>query len=169
MSDLKPHDPGFHARKLDDVRPAKQRALDRIKEAHKERAIGCYVHRGNFGIEEVRCKCCGDPVRKLMPHPDFQEERLINGKRVFAQGLMLATTAAYTEVMMDFDDGSRHVTVMCEECAKRLTLEECEWLYCGDLEEWMVDGEHASDGFWEQQASRTVVNFVVYPPGVVAT
>lgn len=168
MSDLKPHDPGYHARKVGDMRPALEVAKARIAEAHKDRAIGCYVHRGNFGIEEVRCKCCGTPVRRLMPHPDFSEERLINGQRVWVQAMTLGTCPEYTEVMMDFDDGSRHVTVVCQDCSKHLTLEQCEWLYCGDMEEWMVDGEHASEGFWEKQSCRTIVNYKAYPPGVVA-
>lgn len=141
---------------------------ERIQAAHDTHTIGCYVHRGTLGIEEVRCKCCGDPVRKLIPHEDFSETRIVDGRPVIVQRLMLGTLPNYTEIRIEFDDGSRHVTLACDCCAGKFTLDDLEWLYCYDLAEWLTDGDHASVGFWIQQLKRKPTDFVVYPPGMVA-
>ena len=153
----------------DSTKPIKDKVLARIQTADGKKHLGKYVHRGTMGIEEVCCKCCGDPVRKLMPDENFTEERIVNGKHILVQRLILGTLSNYSEVRIEFDDGSRHITTVCEHCGPKLTVDDLEWLYCSDLQEWMVDGDHANPSFWEAMDKRKPIGFVVFPPGVVAS
>lgn len=142
--------------------------INRVANARKTHDIGRYVKFGSMGIEEVSCKCCGVPIRKLIPDDRFAESRNINGRNVVCERLVLSTLPNYVEVMIYFDDGSKHVTFMCEEDSKKLTNDQLEWLYCADLNEWLHDNSAASDNFWSQQYQRQPIGFKAFPPGTLA-
>ena len=143
--------------------------LSRIKGVHDKRAIKHSIVYGTSGIEEVLCKCCGNHMRHLAPDGRFQEMRVSNGKKILCERLTLITLPAYIEVLITFDDGSKHVSAICKDCVNELTLADMEWVYCCDLHEWLFDGSNANDSFWEQQFKRKPVSFEVFPPGVIAS
>lgn len=129
----------------------------------RERAA--YVKYGSAGIEAINCKLCGQPLRELRPDDRFQERRAINGKEVIIERLALATLGPYTEVRIDFDDGSHHVTCLCQECANSLAAEHLEAVYVMDMDVMQAE----SGGFpWELFADRVPVAFEVFPPGKLA-
>lgn len=152
------------------MKPELHQALkSRIDAAKQHKDCGRYIKYGKAGIEEVTCKCCGDPVRTMVPDDRYQEVREIKGKKVICERLVLMCLPAYTEIMIEFDDGSAHATVICSCCAEKLDLKEVEWLYTMDLQEWMLEPNNLSDNFWEQQVRRKPISFKVFPPGTVAT
>lgn len=129
----------------------------------RERAA--YVKYGSAGIEAIHCKLCGQPLRELRPDDRFQERRTINGRDVIVERLALLTLQPYTEVRIDFDDGSHHVTCLCQECANSLTVEHLEAVYAMDMDVMQAE----AGGFpWELYATRVPVAFEVFPPGKLA-
>lgn len=142
--------------------------IQRVAVARAKKELGRYVRYGTAGIEEIDCKLCGRPIRKLVPHDNFHEQRDINGRQVLVEKLVLATLPLYVEVEINFDDGTRHVTNLCQLCAEHLTLDECEHIYCCDMNEWLLDNSFASDNFWSKQVSRHPASFRSFPPGTIA-
>lgn len=132
-------------------------AIARIEAAHAVRPIGNYVLWGPTGIEEVLCKECGTPVRGLVVHPGHSERRSINGKDTVFERMVMATFPEYTEITIDFDDGSHHVTVSCSKCAQSMTLADVEWHYCTDMLE--MDIESKGELAWQYFADRLPVAF----------
>ena len=143
----------------------KEEVLQRIEKAQSRAKHPSYVKRGSMGIEEVSCKCCGGAVRRLAPDDRFHERREINGRTVLVERLALMTLAAYTEVRIVFDDNSAHVTVLCEHCAKKLTVADLEDLYGLDLAEMLKESGSLP---WDLFSDRKPVSFEVLPPGQVA-
>lgn len=141
------------------LKNARERAFKRIEDAHAKREIGSYVHWGETGIEEVICKECGTPLRGYVPLPTHRERRTIDGKETVFERMVFATFAAYTEVTIDFDDGSHHVTITCKDCAQKLTLEDIEWHYATDMYE--MDVETKGEMKWQFYADRKPVAFHV--------
>ena len=86
------------------------------KAKSRGRAHFGYVKREKDTITEIFCKRCQTCIRKLV------NERL-------------KCLANYKEVTIMFDDGSAHVTCLCTKCAREVTAEELEDIYCADLEE----------------------------------
>lgn len=121
-----------------------------------------YVKYGTAGIEEINCKLCGQHLRELRPDNRFREKRNINGKDVIVERLVLATTPFYNEVAIFFDDGSRHVTILCNECAAALTMDQANAVYVMDMD---VLQKEAGNFPWEVFADRVPVSFEVFPPG----
>lgn len=149
-----------------DLKSKRDAAMTRIEAADTKRQIGTYVRWGPSGIEEVLCKQCGTPVRGFVIHPDHQERRSINGKEVVFERLVMATFPTYTEITIDFDDGSHHVTVTCDECAKKTTLADLEWHYATDMLE--MDIETKGEMRWQYFADRIPIAFHIsfVGPGV---
>lgn len=147
---------------------ARDDVIARVALARESKPIGRYVKFGSMGMEEVSCKCCGKAIRKLGPDDRFSEVRNINGKNVVVERLTLHTLPAYAEVMLYFDDGSKHATFICSSCSSHLQEEQLEWLYCCDLNEWLMDNSSASEHFWAQQLRRRPIAFKAFPPGQIA-
>lgn len=139
---------------------------DRLARAKALKPLGSYVKRGPAGIEEVTCKICGTPLRKLVPDERFREARIIGNKEVVTERLIFMTLATYNEVAIHFDDGSRHISIVCTSCAPKLVNEDLEWLYMSDVADMMVDA--GPDGMnLAYYAHRIPVSFVLTPPGQV--
>lgn len=147
---------------------SRESVIARVSAARALKPIGRYIKFGSMGMEEVVCKCCEKPIRKLGPDDRFSEVRNVNGKNVVVERVTLHTLPSYCEIMLHFDDGSKHATFMCHDCSKTLTNEELEWLYCCDLNEWLMDNSSASEHFWAQQLRRIPTSFKAFPPGTIA-
>lgn len=137
------------------LKDARDAAMARITAANDKRPIHSYVKYGKFGIEEVGCKSCGQVLRGLVSDPSMSERRTVNGKEVVVERVGMATFAQYTEVTIDFDDGSHHVTLCCRECAKKMTIEEAEWHYAVDMFE--LDIESNGELRWYLFAERVPI------------
>ncbi|MEE9302864.1 MAG: hypothetical protein V3U84_03670 [Thiotrichaceae bacterium] len=70
----------------------------------------------NF-IIAVYCKGCGDKIKGLNSRG-----------QLFPYG-------NYTEITLEFDNNSAHVTPMCKKCVSGKTKEDLEALYIADLEQ----------------------------------
>ena len=71
--------------------------------------------------DEVVCSLCG--------------EAIMNEKEIMGR-LKLVPTGAYTEITIEFTDGSAHETSVCKTCSKKLTQEKVEYIYMSDIAQW---------------------------------
>lgn len=119
---------------------AKARAFVRIGKVVDKRWKGLtsskYVTRTDEGaIDEVLCKRCGNVLRK-------------GG----------AETRAYSEVQLDFSDGSRHITPLCTKCSSGLKHSDLEAIYCADMLELSNEEEMAKVLLkWSLMSDRKIV------------
>lgn len=137
------------------LKDSRDAAMRRVAAANDKRPIHNYVKYGKFGIEEVGCKSCGQVLRGLASNPSMSERRIINGKEVIVERVGMVTTPQYTEVTIDFDDGSHHITLCCKDCAKKMTIEDAEWHYAVDMFE--LDIESNGELRWHLFAERTPI------------
>lgn len=102
-----------------------------------------YIEEDRGGLNRVLCKICGTPIKDRAPD---------------GRGLgVLMTLAAYTEVTLEFDDGSAHVTPLCRSCAQSSSLEMLEACYGADMAQWQKE-LNTEDAIPESQVTRAVVN-----------
>jgi hypothetical protein len=83
-----------------------------------------YITEKHGQIWEVRCKKCGVPIRGMRPDDTWTEKSRIGSQTIVRERLVLACYANYREVLIEMDDGSRHVTCLCETCANNVTMDE---------------------------------------------
>lgn len=88
-----------------------------------------------YGITQVNCKC-GEPLRTMQVVEDAVRTLQSKGQRVLVQRERLRNLPAYTEMSLEFDDGSRHVTPVCRSCAIGVTPEIANKYYLMDLLRW---------------------------------
>lgn len=67
-------------------------------------------------IWKVNCPCCGTTIRHMIPDDSMSVSEHANGKVVVRERLVLACLPNYREVLMQMDDGSKHVAPMCAQC-----------------------------------------------------
>jgi len=101
----------------------------------------------NRELWEVRCKGCGTIIRKMLPIEELSVKRIVRGVTLIQERLALACLANYREVLIAFDDGSKHVTPMCVECATTRLQDKdlLEAVYTADLEQWKREGAGVSE------------------------
>lgn len=100
-----------------------------------------YVRYEKGNIVEVFCKVCGLTIRKMIPSDIGQEVTRRGNQTIIRERLVLASLPNYREVLISCDDGSAHVTCVCQDCAPKLNdpavREEC---YACDLGQWSKEG-----------------------------
>jgi len=111
---------------------------DKVKDNRYSRK---YIDRdGSGNITAVYCKGCGKQI-----------------KGINSRGLLFPY-GNYTEVTIEFDDKSAHITPVCKKCANVQTKEDMEALYISDLEDFDIEeGLYPSgnDKVWDIYLSRT--------------
>lgn len=138
-----------------ELKDARDQVFAIIEAEDDKRPIHSYVKYGSMGIEEVTCKSCGMPLRSLESLPQTGKKRKIGGKDHVVENVAIVTRDQYTEVTIDFDNGSHHVTLCCKDCAKKMTLEDAKWHYATDLLE--LDTESKGALFWDLFINRVPV------------
>jgi hypothetical protein len=83
-----------------------------------------------IGLTVMYCKTCGGPVKSMKVLKD-----LPNRDGVSREAVALGENANYTEIELLFDDGSKHQTMLCIPCTKRISNEDLEDIYCADMEQ----------------------------------
>lgn len=109
-------------------------------------------------IVKVYCSICGMLIRGLVPDTDFGIQRTHRGRTVVQERLRLACNAEYREVLMEMDDGSKHVTNACSECAGKLIgdADLREAIYASDLATWAFEGGQLPDAYFTRQPVRVL-------------
>lgn len=118
--------------------------IDLRADAARENAVTTspeYVTFQNGNITSILCKVCGVTIRKLIASEQHEEITRVGNRTVIRERLVLASLPNYREVLLKCDDGSAHVTPVCDSCAPRLNdagiREEC---YAADLKMWSREG-----------------------------
>jgi hypothetical protein len=81
----------------------------------------------------------------------------IQSTRKAGSRMMLLPTSAYSEICIDFNDGSHHITAMSRDGVKHLTPEDLEVIYCADLAQWQKETETIND----EWAARVPVSYSI--------
>ena len=130
---------------------------ERLKKAKKpKKGVEKYIYSVLSGDtkNEVLCKLCGAVIR-------FEKD--IDGRKVMRE------TSLYTEVELEFDDGSKHVTPLCKKCSHGMDDEQREFIYAMDVQQWINEdnamGNSIKEGFWKQQEKRKVKSYKISRQG----
>ncbi len=98
-----------------------------------------------FGLTELMCPLCGVLIAKLLP-VGSQNIRRVKGQTIIQEGVALARLASYREVLLDMNDGSRHVVNVCAECAGHMHDPMVSVArYAADLAQWSSEGSTLTD------------------------
>ena len=106
---------------------------DKIK--HNKHNRGFIDRDNNGAITAVYCKGCGEKIKGL-------NDRW----QLFPYG-------NYTEMTIEFDNNSAHVTPMCKKCVSGKTEEDLEAIYVADLEEFDREEDiqpSGNDAIWDK-------------------
>ncbi len=153
--------------KTDPVKEARKRARKRAKEARED---GCLKHfdymeeKGRFGVSKVKCKC-GQTLQELRPIPEMQETERVKGATIIRERVAMFTNAAYTEVVITFADGSKHVTPSCKDCVARgFDLATLDVMYAADMDRWDKEETRGLGKVrWELNADRLAASWKEIP------
>jgi len=93
-----------------------------------------------FGlVEEVYCKSCGDRIMGLREwgDPEVYQAKDEKATLVVRQRVRVLPFNNYSMVLMEMDDGSKHLTTCCINCADKMrdetTVEQLHDYYVADL------------------------------------
>lgn len=107
-------------------------------------------------VEAIFCKICRTLIRGLVEDERFQDVVSRGGKIIVYKKLIMASFASYTEIEIEFDDGSKHVTSCCRQCANRLQSDDLEELYSADLAQWEQEGAKLGGNIGERKPVKIV-------------
>lgn len=106
-----------------------------------------YVVTQGEATTEVRCKGCGVVIRKLIPVESFGAVERINGQVIVRERLLLTCLPNYREVMVEFDDSTKHVTCLCDQCAQKMDdATFAQNIYHQDLDQFEAEGMKCKHG-----------------------
>ena len=107
----------------------------------------------------VYCKRCGRKIQGLVAHGEPKTFK--SGGKIIQQYMMrMSALPLYTEVEIQCDDGSKHVTPCCKECAPFLTEDELDAFLIADtaaeVEESKRSGIPMSEKLLEHRVMRRI-------------
>lgn len=103
-----------------------------IEKAKKALRHFHYMRSGpNGNIDKVLCKGCGAVLQSLVPDERYTYSKIVNGQKVVYKMLVMAQTQQYSEVAIEMEDGSAHITALCQTCATHPP--NLQDLYAADL------------------------------------
>lgn len=102
-----------------------------------------YTHGG--GVAECRCKVTGELLHGLVEMDGHErKEKLRDGRVVVSKRLVTAYSSRAAHMTIEFDDGSKHQTVVSTDVFRQLeSMEEdeqralLEFIYMSDVEQWL--------------------------------
>ena len=141
----------------------KQRADKRIKKEEKKKRGKKFDYvtlDRSAGQTEVFCKISGAPIKNLKVVSDLSIERQAEGRTVIREAVMLSENSNYAEIEIDFDDGSKHHTVVDKSIVNVLTSDDLETIYAADMKQWGIEEALGwGDVDWERLADRSPVGY----------
>jgi len=117
-----------------------------------------YPHYATFedgAVIELRCKVCGVPIAHTQQLPiTTRSDNEDKKKTIEVHTTRFVRLPTYTELKMQFENGSYHVTNGCNKClVDTLTPTQLQELL-------MADVEMAKDGFHVRDVSRIALRVV---------
>jgi hypothetical protein len=117
----------------------RKHARERAKKARKDGSLSKFEYmdeKGRFGVSKVSCKC-GHTLQQLRAIPEMSETEVIKGQTIIRERIAMFTNASYTEIVITFDDGSKHVSPVCGDCILRgFTENVLNDIYACDMDRW---------------------------------
>jgi hypothetical protein len=141
----------------------KQRADKRIKKEEKKKRGKKFDYvtlDRSAGQTEVFCKISGAPIKNLKVVSDLSIERQAEGRTVVREAVMLSENSNYAEIEIDFDDGSKHHTVVDKSIVNVLTSDDLETMYAADMKQWGIEESLGwGDVDWDRLSDRLPVGY----------
>lgn len=93
-------------------------------------------------IVRVGCPICDRTLQDLVVVGGENNEWVerVNGKDYIVRHVMLAPTDAYREAKIEFDDGSMHVTPICDRCINAATEAQMQEIFDSEVKRWKSCG-----------------------------
>jgi hypothetical protein len=142
---------------------ARNRARTKIREAKQNERLKNFEYmeeKGRFGVSKVKCKC-GQVLQELLAIPEMAETEVRGGQTIIKERVAMFTNAAYTEVEITFDDGSKHITPSCVSCvSKGFSNDVLNDMYAADMDRWDQEEQRGLGNVrWTLNADRTAVKW----------
>ncbi len=102
---------------------------------HNRKYIDRHPTIPNF-ITAVYCKGCGTQIKGLN-----------------SEGLLFEYSS-YREMLIEFDNGSSHLTPICRGCTSTKTKDDLEAMYISDLEEFDIEDDGRNEKVWDMYLGR---------------
>lgn len=150
--------------------PAEQKkVIDAARERARKRVLRHeqipYLIHDEGMLTEIRCKCCGVAIAALRELDRVVDDRWLSDRREIVKLAALRTLPSHRQVRLIFDDGSAHETECCTSCLAKMTLEDAEAMYAGDLAQFLDDELCSGDEIpWHALADRCVTRFETIHP-----
>lgn len=119
-----------------------KRILSRVTELAKSDKL--WVKHDNRGsAREIMCKGCRTKIAGMLISDAEPQQIVMNGKLITVAGVEFTHLTEYDEALIEFDDGSAHVTSGCRKCLGTLRKENSpgqlsSW-YEQDLASWLKE------------------------------
>lgn len=92
------------------------------------------------GLTELRCRCCGTVIGRMLP-VGTQKVRRVKNQTFVDTHLQFAHLANYREVEVEMEGGGRHIGNACADCVPKLgDAEMLARFYETDLAQWRDEG-----------------------------
>ena len=120
-----------------------------------------YIELEGSMIVGVYCKRCGRKIQGLMN--SGRKPRILKGPRntrIEQHYVALGPLPPYTSVEIECDDGSKHESPCCKECAVKLTASELDAFLIADTEAEIKTEKVAGRGLSERMLEHRVMRRV---------
>lgn len=107
---------------------------------------------GRHDMVRINCKICGSIIGGPVDSGEHAKTERVGQQTIIYRTQTFSRFALYTEVEIQFDDGSKHVTHLCKQCIPRLNEPGMlERLYVADLAQFVHEDviglhQHLWDG-----------------------
>ena len=133
---------------------SKQRAEARYKAEERKARAKAFDHvekSPGVGPTKIKDVMTGNPVKSLKVVADLSDGNA---------AVMLGENANYAEILIKFDDGSKHHTMVDKGIVNKLSLEDLETIYSADIKQMMADADAEKIVIdWSLWADRTPISY----------
>lgn len=92
-----------------------------------------YDRLGN--IQQILCRSCPAILATLVQHGDVVQRRIQGTPTIIETVRMkFSRVTGHAQIVMEMEDGSKHISSMCRACAHRVQDADLEEIYLSDLE-----------------------------------
>jgi hypothetical protein len=120
----------------DRIPAALQARIDKIGKISSLKHVQHVRHQetGRFEMTGINCKICGSVIAGPVDSGMHSKTERIGQREIIYRTLLFSRYSQYTEIEIEFNDGSHHVTHLCKQCIPRVTEPGMlERLYVADL------------------------------------
>ena len=119
-------------------------------------AVATHVDVQNGIVTGLYCKGCGTKIAGMVVDGARSHVERLSGRSVVFQTLIFMHFNNYREVLIEFDDDSRHVTHLCAVCVDSVAPADLELYYALDIEQWASEGAEIHEAWIARKPLRVL-------------